>query len=283
MDALHEFDRTADDTNVCHREATRFVSASQFGAGMWLEAAPDASLPNSRLKSAPFVAALQRRLGLYLSAARAANDTLAAAGEEPDWLGDALCNEGEHGTRHHAVNRAWQRALAAVATGSVLLGDKEEKDKYKMYNDGYVPDLVRPGASAWGTDWIGESKVASPLTKGGPGTGCQDVGHTHAFGSTEENLRRTVLGCRKRGVPADGPYDHASGRGFVDFHPGDYYDALRRKNNQVVLLLVEVFGGLASGSARLLRFTSRRAKDKKRGRDGTKYSKYHPENYLEAW
>ena len=33
-------------------------------------------------------------------------------------------------------------------------------------------------------------------------------------------------------------------------------------------------------AARLLRFTSRRAKDKKRGRDGTKYSKYHPENYL---
>ena len=31
---------------------------------------------------------------------------------------------------------------------------------------------------------------------------------------------------------------------------------------------------------RELRFTSRRAKDKKRGRDGTKYSKYHPENYL---
>ena len=80
------------------------------------------------------------------------------------------------------MNRAWQRALAAVATGSVLLGDKEEKDKYKMYNEGYVPDLVRPGASAWGTDWIGESKVASPLTKAGPGVGCQDVGHTHAFG-----------------------------------------------------------------------------------------------------
>ena len=32
--------------------------------------------------------------------------------------------------------------------------------------------------------------------------------------------------------------------------------------------------------ARLLRFMSRRAKDKKRGRDGTKYSKFHPENYL---
>ena len=112
---------------------------------------------------------LQRRLGLYVASAAEANGTLAAAGGEPDWLGDALCNGGEHGTRHHAVNRAWQRALAAVATGSVLLGDKEEKDKYKMYNEGYVPDLVRPGASAWGTDWIGESKVASPLTKAGPG------------------------------------------------------------------------------------------------------------------
>ena len=111
-------------------------------------------------------------------------------------------------------------------------------------------------------------------------SGCQEVGHTHAFGNTEEPLRRTVLGCRKRGVPADGPYNHATGQGFVKFHAGDYYDALRRKNNQVALLLVEVLGGIASGGARLVRFMSRRAKDKKRGRDGTKYSKYHPENYL---
>ena len=91
-----------------------------------------------------------------------------------------------------------------------------------------------------------------------------------------------LLGCRQRGAPGEA-YDHASGRGHVPFHLGDYYDALRRKNNQVALgaaLLVEVFGGLASGGVRLLRFTSRRAKDKKRGRDGTKYSKFHPENYL---
>jgi len=99
VDALHEYDRTAADTNVSHREATRLISASQFGAGMWLEAAPDASLPHSRLRSGPYVVALQRRLGLYLSSARAANDTLAAAGGEPDWLGDAACNTGEHSTR----------------------------------------------------------------------------------------------------------------------------------------------------------------------------------------
>ena len=64
-----------------------------------------------------------------------------------------------------------------------------------MYNEGYVPDLVRPGASAWGTDWIGESKVASPLTKAGPGVGCQDVGHTHAFGMLSLARRASAAPC----------------------------------------------------------------------------------------
>ena len=34
------------------------------------------------------------------------------------------------------------------------------------------------------------------------------------------------------------------------------------------------------GGARLLRYLARRASDKKRGRDGTKYSKFHPRGYL---
>jgi len=163
IDALHEFDRGADDTKISHREATRFVSASQFGAGIWLEAAPDASLPNSRLRSGSYVIMLQRRLGLYISSARAGNDALLAAGQEPDWLGDAACNSGEHSTRHHATNRAWRDALAAVAIGTVLLGDKQEAGRYTQYNVGHVPDLVQPGASPWGTDWLGETKVPSSL------------------------------------------------------------------------------------------------------------------------
>ena len=163
VDAAHEFDRGADDTKISNREATRLVSASQFGAGIWLEAAPDASLPGSRLKSGPYVIALQRRLGLYLSSAKAANDTLSLAGKAPDYLGDAACNGGEHSTRHHATNRAWRDALAAVATGTVLLGDKEEEAKYKQYNADHVPDIVQVGASPWGTDWLGESKVPSSL------------------------------------------------------------------------------------------------------------------------
>ena len=104
--------------------------------------------------------------------------------------------------------------------------------------------------------------------------------HTHGFGSTEEPLRRTVFGCRERGLPSGPRFDHTTGEGHVPFHKGDYHDALRHKNNQVALLLVECFGGIASGGARLLRYLARRASDKKRGRDGTKYSKFHPRGYL---
>ena len=60
--------------------------------------------------------------------------------------------------------------------------------KYKQYNAGHVPDLIKPGDSAWGTDWLGESKVPSPLRASAPPPGCQRMGHTHGFGSTEDIL-----------------------------------------------------------------------------------------------
>ena len=62
------------------------------------------------------------------------------------------------------------------------------------------------------------------------------MGHTHAFGSTEEPLRRTVFGCLARGPPSGPRFVHATGEGHVPFHKGDYHDALRHKNNQVALL-----------------------------------------------
>ena len=55
----------------------------------------------------------------------------------------------------------------------MLLGDKQEAEKYKQYNAGHVPDLIKPGDSAWGTDWLGESKVPSPLRASAPPPGCQ--------------------------------------------------------------------------------------------------------------
>ena len=198
----------------------------------------------------------------------------------PDYLGDASCNGGEHSTRHHATNRAWRDALAAVATGTVLLGDKEEADKYKKYNAGHVADLVQPGASAWGTDWIGECKVPSSLGLAPSTHQCAHVGHLVAHGNTEEWWHRQILGCRERGLPTDGPFDHNTGKGHVPFHKGDYYDARYVKRNQVVPLIVEALGGIGRRGARCLRFLARRAKDRKRGRDGTRYSRFHPSNFL---
>ena len=43
----------------------------------------------------------------------------------------------------------------------MLLGDKQEADKYKQYNEGHVADIIQIGASPWATDWLGETK--SPL------------------------------------------------------------------------------------------------------------------------
>ena len=45
-------------------------------------------------------------------------------------------------------------------------------------------------------------------------------------------------------------------------------------------LIVEALGGIGRRGARCLRFLARRASCRKRGRDGTKYSRFHPSNYL---
>ncbi len=66
----------------------------------------------------------------------------------------------------------------------------------------------------------------------------------------------------------------------MPFHKGDYYDARHLKRNHVVPLIVEALGGIGRRGARCLRFLARRAKDRKRGRDGTRYSRFHPSNFL---
>ena len=48
----------------------------------------------------------------------------------------------------------------------------------------------------------------------------------------------------------------------------------------MVPLIVEALGGIGRRGARCLRFLARRAKDRKRGRDGTRYSRFHPTNFL---
>ena len=45
-------------------------------------------------------------------------------------------------------------------------------------------------------------------------------------------------------------------------------------------LIVEALGGIGRRAARCLRFLARRASCRKRGRDGTTYSRFHPANFL---
>ena len=91
-----------------------------------------------------------------------------------------------------------------------------------------------------------------------------------------------ILGCKARGRDTgDTPsFDHTTGEGHVPFHKGDYHDAVFNKRNQVVPLIVEALGGIGLRGARCLRFLARRASCRKRGRDGTTYSRFHPSNYL---
>ena len=178
---------------IRHREASRFIAASIPGAGGWLECAPDASVTYGGQRSDLSLIAWQRRAGLYLSIAKAANDAAARLGLEHDYLGDTFENGGGHTKRHNAANLAIRDALVAVATSTVLVGDREKKSAYQHYNAGRVPDLIQPGASPWGTDWLGETKVPSPLTStphAGHGSSAYggspaDVGHLYALGNTE--------------------------------------------------------------------------------------------------
>ena len=70
------------------------------------------------------------------------------------------------------------------------------------------------------------------------------------------------------------------GRGYVEKKKGHYDDAIKKKNNMVIPVVVESFGGIGTRALRALKFAARRAGDKKRGRDGTKYSRTRPTSFL---
>ena len=53
-----------------------------------------------------------------------------------------------------------------------------------------------------------------------------------------------------------------------------------RKNNSVQLAIISSFGAFGRQSQRMLKFYSRRARDKKHGRDATRYSRYRTASYL---
>ena len=89
-------------------------------------------------------------------------------------------------------------------------------------------------------------------------------------GSTEEKLRLKILGCRRRGRKQDGPFDHSTGKGWVERTKGDYYDAIHVKKGRVIPMITETFGGIAPHSVNQVSRLAERTRGR-RARDSTHY------------
>ena len=189
-----------------YREATRFIAVSQAGAGAWLDVAPDGDF-STTVTSPLFVVMLQRRLGLQLSEATGIFDAEERDGMDVDRLGDGLANAGEYSRRHNACLRAIRDMIAAVAIGQVVLGDKEDAARTAFLNEGHVVDIAEIGGDEdTGADVLYEVKCKSALkqhfscghgsaTNGGAPA---SMGCKIGFGSTEEEERVRILGCKER-------------------------------------------------------------------------------------
>ena len=130
--------------------------------------------------------------------------------------------------RHNAAVSAWYTAIQAAAITPVVLGDKgngshdgtapaELKQRYSIYNDGYIPDIIATSASPSGSHVLYEVKCYTPFPgthvlgrglqrKGGAASNVD--GHHLAFGNTEEKLLWQILGTQQRGQPDQPPLDH---------------------------------------------------------------------------
>lgn len=254
---------------IFHREQTRLVSRAQPLAEHAL--ADPREVPEEQ-----FLAALQFNTGLWLSNLLPANQKLVAAGEEPDWLGDGNWREGtargEKGVRHDDGNAAIVNALNdAMPTRAVIpakgrwddvAARRQAEANYADVNAGHVPDWLARGAAPAGKHIVGEHKCVTPHVQASQGRGSRggsgmQVGHKYALGNTEEDLVRKNLGFAERGLGSGRKFRHETGLGYAPRVPGCYADALA-KRHQVVLTILEVYGGANRALASLLgRLTDR--------------------------
>ena len=277
------------DSKVPRREQARFVSVSQPYAGAWHNVPGDGT-GATVLESKLWVAAMQRHLGLHLSASKdALKELIEAGGAEGQDFGDHQINDANANRRHNGVLRGWYDAVAAVSTTQTVLGDKENKAKTKQfnsYNDNHVVDLAEIGGGECGEDVCNEVKCFAFAKKGDtPGKGsrgtsdtvCPATGHMIGFGNTEEECRLNNLGCRERGRPSDGPFDPKTGKGHVKKKKGDYHDAQYNKKNRVDVLLHENTSAFSPVAATKIRRLGRKARS---GIDRTAYKGHRPLSYV---
>ena len=279
LDAAREADAANPTCLIANREATRFVSVSQPGAGAAFDVSPDGTFATT-IQSLDFTVMMQWRGGLDIAEGSTISSGDEDGGAPLDRKGDKLANAGEYNRRHNRVLRANYDMVSAVAIGPVVQGDKAAPEKTASINETHVLDLAEIGGDeTTGGDVCIEVKCPSSLTqkrslgKGSEKKGGQPakVGHRYAFGNTEEWYRRSILGCKRQGRRADGPLNHDTGRGFVQREDGQYADALR-KGSRVVTMIVETHGGVTPHALSYVGYLSGRARSA-RARDSTVYGR----------
>ena len=104
------FDAANPDATVLNREARRCIATTQPNSDKWLHAVPEPSLPHTIMPSIRSTIAVQRRLGLYLTAGRDVYDARAQMDHvtvsQSDRLGDSILNKDSKTHRHNLVNKA---------------------------------------------------------------------------------------------------------------------------------------------------------------------------------
>ena len=115
-------------------------------------------------------------------------------------------------------------------------------------------------------------------TPAGGGSPCTSAGNVVAFGCTEESLLNTIFGVKQRGHPGQHAFAHHRGEGYVKAKQGHYHDALSVKQNTVIALIAEPFGGITAFTHRVL---TRLAKEAADGRDGTVYGAFSTDSFYQ--
>ena len=104
---------------------------------------PD-GLHHTKMVSAMFLTAIQRRHGLYLSVITPTLSRRPPRACMSRWYkGDSLANsnKGDRTSKHNGVLRAAQNAIRARSVGSIILGDKEKPEVTRHLNDTSVTDI----------------------------------------------------------------------------------------------------------------------------------------------
>ena len=185
-----------------------------------------------RLRSSLYVIALQRRLGLPIAMASAADVTAA------ETLGDELLKGCEHTTRHNRVVAAWVRAVQA-ARGAAHTRATSEAPTWSAPS---VPDAVSEYAGYAGAHQALEVKVYNTIVS----DAAQLLrGATSAFGATRARLLKENLGdCA--------PTDVVPPRGDGEAARVAKYQEALDGGHEVLVLLSEVWGGFSPESMRFL-------------------------------